>query len=329
MKQTGATVAVAPVVWRGGRGRTGVPHAAQHATPPGTLLAMTKVWLNGELVDKQNATVSVFDHGLLYGDGCFEGIRMYHGRVFKLGAHLRRMYQSAEKIRLKPAYSADEIDLAIRETLAANNQTDAYIRLIFTRGAGTLGLHPFRCPTPGTIIITDSIQLYPQELYDNGMKVIVAERPRIPIRCLDPAIKSLNYLNNILAKIEAIDADVLEAIMLNVDGYVAECTGDNIFIVKDGRIFTPPGEAGILMGITRQFVMDDVAPACGFTVEERLFKLDELLAADEVFLTGTAAEIIGVNRVGEDVIGDGAVGPITQALIAEFRKRIAADAPED
>lgn len=290
---------------------------------------MTKVWINGELVPKEAATVSVFDHGLLYGDGCFEGIRMYNGRIFKLGAHLRRMYNSAEKIRLKPAYTHDEVDRAIRETLAANGQTDAYIRLIFTRGAGTLGLHPFRCPNPGTIIITDSIQIYPQELYDTGMKVIVAERPRIPIRCLDPNIKSLNYLNNILAKIEAIDAEVLEAIMLNIDGNVAECTGDNIFIVRDGRIYTPPKEAGILMGITRRFVIDYVAPACGFAVEEKLFKLDELLAADEVFLTGTAAEIIGVNQVADDTISDGAVGPVTQALIAEFRRRMAADAPED
>jgi branched-chain amino acid aminotransferase len=290
---------------------------------------MTYVWLNGELVTKDRATVSVFDHGLLYGDGCFEGIRMYNGRIFKLGAHLRRMYQSAEKIRLKPAYSPDEIDRAIRETLRANNLSDAYIRLIFTRGSGTLGLHPFRCPNPGTIIITDSIQLYPQELYDNGMKVIVAERRRIPIRCLDPNIKSLNYLNNILAKIEAIDADVLEAIMLNVEDHVAECTGDNIFFVKGGRIITPPQEAGILMGITRRFVIDEVAPACGFTVEEKLFKLNELLDADEVFLTGTAAEIIGVNQVGDNSIGDGAVGPVTRSLIAEFRKRIAENAPED
>lgn len=290
---------------------------------------MTYVWINGELVPKESATVSVFDHGLLYGDGCFEGIRMYNGRIFKLGAHLKRLYASAEKIRLKPAYAPDDVDRAIRETLVANAQTDAYIRLIFTRGAGTLGLHPFKCPAPGTIIITDTIQLYPQELYDNGMKVIVAERPRIPIRCLDPSVKSLNYLNNIMAKIEAIDAEVLEAIMLNIDGNVAECTGDNIFIVKDGRVLTPPREAGILMGITRQFVIDEVAPACGVAIEENIFSLDELLAADEVFLTGTAAEVIGVTQVGDDMIGDGTVGPITQMLISEFRRHIAENAPED
>src|SRR5688572_13916155 len=172
---------------------------------------MLKVWLDGQLVNQRDAKVSVYDHGLLYGDGCFEGIRCYGGRVFKLASHLRRMYQSAERIRLKPAYSPQQVEQAIRDTIAGNSMPDAYIRLIFTRGAGTLGLHPFRCPKPGTIVIVDRIQIYPPELYRNGMKVIVAKRPRIPIACLDPAIKSLNYLNNILPKIEAIDADVLEA----------------------------------------------------------------------------------------------------------------------
>src|SRR5262245_4454467 len=205
---------------------------------------MGKVWLDGKLVDQSEARVSVYDHGLLYGDGCFEGIRCYGGRVLKLRSHMKRMYSSAERIRLKPAYPMDKIEQAIRDTIAANNMKDAYIRLIFTRGAGTLGLHPFRCPVSGTIVIVDKIQLYPVELYESGMKVIVAKRPRIPIPCLDPAIKSLNYLNNILAKIEAIDADVLEAIMLNIDGFVSECTGDNIFIVKDGMIATPPFAAG-------------------------------------------------------------------------------------
>ena len=294
-----------------------------------TLQPMSKVWMNGELVEQDKAAVSVFDHGLLYGDGCFEGIRAYNGRVFKLQSHLRRMYQSAEKIRLKPAYQPEEIASAIRQTLQANDQRDAYIRLIFTRGVGTLGLHPFRCPTPGTIIITADIQLYPPELYESGMKVIVAQRPRIPIACLDPAIKSLNYLNNILAKIEAIDADVLEAIMLNTDGFVAECTGDNIFVINDGQVVTPPKESGILHGITRQFVMDTVAPNLGYTVVEKAMKLDEVLQADEVFLTGTAAEIIGVSQIDEHIIGQGKVGPITKSLNDEFRRIIAAEAPED
>jgi branched-chain amino acid aminotransferase len=273
--------------------------------------------------------VSVYDHGLLYGDGCFEGIRAYGGRVFKLRSHLERLFESAAKIRLTPPYSAGELEAAVRETIAANDLPDGYIRLVLTRGAGTLGLHPFRCPLPATIIITDTIQLYPPELYDRGMRVIVAKRPRIPVACLDPAIKSLNYLNNILAKIEAIDADVLEAIMLNVDGFVAECTGDNIFYVKDGRIVTPAFEAGFLHGITRQFVIDTLAPALGFGVEEKLFRLDQLIQADEVFLTGTAAEIIGVSQIDEHTIGEGVVGPVTKSLTAEFRRIVAADAPED
>jgi branched-chain amino acid aminotransferase len=271
----------------------------------------------------------VYDHGLLYGDGCFEGIRAYNGRIFKLASHLRRMYESAEFIRLKPNYTPQQVDQAIRQTLAANQMKDAYIRLIFTRGVGTLGLHPFRCPKPGTIIIVDKIQLYPPELYDNGMKVILAKRRRIPIECLDPAIKSLNYLNNILAKIEAIDAGVLEAIMLNVDDEVSECTGDNIFIIKGGEISTPATGAGILHGITRQFVIKEVAPALKHNVQERRLKLEDVLGADEVFLTGTAAEIIGVNQIDEHIVGAGTVGPITKALMAEFRKRVKSIAPED
>ena len=291
--------------------------------------SMAKVWLNGELVDQDQAKLSVFDHGLLYGDGCFEGIRAYGGRIFKLASHLRRMYRSAEKIRLSPSYPVDEIDSAIRHTVAANRLSDAYIRLVFTRGVGTLGLHPFRCPSPSAFVIADTIELYPKELYDNGMEVIVAGRRRIPIECLDPATKSLNYLNNILAKIEAIDADVLEAIMLNTDGYVSECTGDNLFVVKGGRIATPPKEAGLLDGITRQFVIDSLAPALDHSVEERMMRLEEVLAADEVFLTGTAAEIIGVSKIDSHVIGAGKVGPVTNALCAEFRKRVSSDAPED
>ncbi len=288
-----------------------------------------KIWLNGELVGADEARISVFDHAVLYGDGCFEGIRAYGGRVFKLASHLDRMYASAGKLRLTPPYSKDEIDRAIRATLAANGLTDAYIRLVFTRGPGTLGLHPFHCPNPSAFIIADSIELYPPELYESGMAVIVAERRRIPIECLDPAIKSLNYLNNILAKVEAIDADVLEAIMLNTDGFVSECTGDNIFVVINGQLFTPPKEAGILHGITRQFVIDELAPSLGRTVEERLMTLDDVLAGDEVFLTGTAAEIIGVNKIGKQVIGCGGVGRVTRAMADEFRKRVSADAPED
>ncbi len=290
---------------------------------------MNKVWLDGALVDQDQAKISVFDHAVLYGDGCFEGIRAYNGRIFKLGSHLNRMYESAERIRLDPPYSRQEIEQAIRETVAANNLTDAYIRLVFTRGVGTLGLHPFRCPKATAFIIADTIELYPQALYDNGLRVIVAKRRRIPIESLDPALKSLNYLNNIMAKIEAIDADALEAIMLNTDDYVSECTGDNIFIVSDGRIITPPIEAGILHGITRRFVIDELAPHLGYQICEEMMKLDDVLKADEVFLTGTAAEIIGVNRVDDRTIGSGKVGPVTKSLVTEFRRRVNADAPED
>ncbi len=288
-----------------------------------------KIWLNGELVAADEARISVFDHAVLYGDGCFEGIRAYRGRVFKLASHLDRMYASAEKLRLTPPFPKDEIDRAIRMTLSANGLTDAYIRLVFTRGVGTLGLHPFRCPKPTAFVITDSIELYPPELYESGMDVIVAKQRRIPIESLDPSIKSLNYLNNILAKIEAIDADVLEAIMLNIDGQVSECTGDNIFLVADGVVITPPACAGILHGVTRRFVMEELAPALGHAVEERSLTVDEVLGADEVFLTGTAAEIIGVKRIDGHAIGCGAVGPVTRALTAEFRRRVSSNAPED
>jgi branched-chain amino acid aminotransferase len=288
-----------------------------------------KIWLDGELVDAAKASISVFDHAVLYGDGCFEGIRSYAGRVFKLKSHLDRMYASADKIRLTPSYPQDRIAKAIRETLSVNGMSDAYIRLVFTRGVGTLGLHPFKCPKPTVFIIADTIELYPPKLYETGMAVVVAKRRRIPIESLDPAIKSLNYLNNIMAKIEAIDADVLEAIMLNVDGRVSECTGDNIFTVKDGRIFTPAADAGILHGITRRYVMDELAPALDYTVEERPMRIDEVFEADEVFLTGTAAEIIGVNRIDDRKIGCGAVGPVTRSLADEFRRRVSADAPED
>ncbi|MDG1360797.1 MAG: branched-chain-amino-acid transaminase [Phycisphaerales bacterium] len=290
---------------------------------------MSYIWHDGKLVPKDEAMISVFDHGLLYGDGCFEGIRAYGGRILKLKTHLARMFESAALIHLKPAYDLEEIEDAIRATVDANGIQDGYIRLVFTRGVGTLGLHPFRCPTPGTFIIADRIQLYPEELYEEGMKVVVAKRPRIPIECLDPRIKSLNYLNNILAKVEAIEAGVLEAIMLNTDGQVAECTGDNIFAVKGDRIFTPSTSTGILHGVTRRFVMREIAPACGFEVEEDVFGIETLLEADEVFLTGTAAEVIGVSRIDDSVIGTGRMGEVTRRLVAEFRRRIAEGCPED
>lgn len=290
---------------------------------------MGQVWINGELKSKEHATLSVYDKGVLYGDGCFEGIRIYNGRIFKLRSHLKRLYASAEKIFLKPPYTLEEFEQAVRSTVAANDLNDGYIRPVFTRGVGTLGLNPFVCEHPTAFIIADTIQIYPPELYENGMPVIIANRPRIPIECLDPAIKGCNYLNNILAKIEAIKVDRLEAIMLNTDGYVAECTGDNIFIIKDGMIITPSTEAGILHGITRNFVIEKIAPALGHTIQERLFKIDELLDADEVFLTGTAAEVIGVNKIDQTIIGSGKVGPITASITREFKKIVGENAPED
>ncbi len=288
-----------------------------------------KVWLDGNLVDKQHATVPVYDHGLLYGDGVFEGIRVYNGRVFKLKSHLERLAASAHAIHLTLHYTIREIEQAVRETVAANGLKDAYIRLVVTRGAGPLGLNPFTCPKPATIVIVDRITLYPEEMYAEGMPVIVAKRPRVPVECLDPAVKSLNYLNNILAKVEAIEAGCHEAVMLNTDGEVCECTGDNIFLVRGSRIVTPPVSAGLLNGVTRLFVMNEVAPACGIDVAERTLRLDDLFTADEIFLTGTAAEVIGVRSVNGTAIGEGRVGPITSRLVAEFRSRVAREAPED
>jgi branched-chain amino acid aminotransferase len=274
--------------------------------------------------------VSVYDHGLLYGDGVFEGIRVYNGRIFKLKSHLERLAASAHAIHLTLHYTIREIEQAVRETVAANNMKDAYIRLVVTRGAGPLGLNPFTCPKPATIVIVDRISLYPPEMYDNGMPVIVAKRPRIPVECLDPSIKSLNYLNNILAKVEAIEAGVHEAIMLNTEGQVSECTGDNIFFIRGARIVTPPVSAGILNGVTRLFVMDEVAPACGMAVEERTCRLEDLFTADEVFLTGTAAEVIAVNQIDDTKIGSGGEGPVTKRIRKLFREIVSGpDIPED
>ncbi|MCH2134971.1 MAG: branched-chain-amino-acid transaminase [Phycisphaerales bacterium] len=277
------------------------------------------IWMNGSLVAPEDATVSVFDHGLLYGDGCFEGIRVYGGNVFKLKAHVERMQASARRIYLEPPCTDQELSDAIEQTVEANRIEDGYVRVVYTRGKGSLGLNPFTCETPSCIIIADTISLYPESMYRDGMAVIIADRPRVPIECLDPQIKSLNYLNNILAKVEAIEAGVLEAIMLNTQGHVAECTGDNIFLVKDGSIITPDTSAGMLHGITRRFVIEEVAPACGYSVEARTVEKEELFEADEIFLTGTAAEVIGVSSINGKPIGSGVVGPVTLQLVEQFR----------
>ncbi len=282
-----------------------------------------KVWLDGKLVDEGDAKLSVCDHGTLYGDGVFEGIRVYGGRTFRTRDHVDRLFASAECIRLAIPYTKQELVSAMRETLDANGITDSgYIRLVITRGPGTLGLSPFKCPTPGVFIIADQIALYPEEMYANGMAVIIAETVRVSPRMIPSSVKSLNYLNNILAKIEAIDAGVAEAIMLNEDGNVAECTGDNIFLVRDGALVTPPLSASVLPGITRGVVLE-LAAALGIEANEATVSPDDLLAADECFLTGTAAEVIAVTRVNGSEIGNGKAGPVTQKVLTAFREYIA------
>jgi branched-chain amino acid aminotransferase len=281
-----------------------------------------KVWLNGELVEEEAAKLTVLDHGTLYGDGVFEGIRVYGGRLFKCQAHVDRLFDSAKYIRLAIPYTKQELTDAMKETVAANGVADGYIRLVVTRGPGTLGLSPFKCPAPNAFIIADQIALYPKEMYEEGMAVIVAKTVRTSPRMLAPVVKNLNYLNNILAKIEAIDAGVAEAIMLNEHGNIAECTGDNLFIVAGGKALTPPPEAGILVGITRGVVID-LARRLGIPVAERDVNVDALYAADECFLTGTAAEVISVTSVDGGTIGDGRPGPVTQKLLSAFRQYIA------
>jgi len=281
-----------------------------------------KIWLNGQLVDKSKAKLTVFDHGLLYGDGVFEGIRAYGGKVFQCQGHIDRLFNSAKEIRLAIPYTKQEIITAIYQALKANEISDGYIRLVVTRGVGTLGLGPDRCPSPSVFIIADQIALYPEHMYAEGLGVIIAKTIRTSPRMLNPAVKSLNYLNNIMAKVEAIDAGVAEAIMLNEQGKIAECTGDNIFIVKDGRLTTPPVSAGILEGITRAVVMH-LADNLSISVTEQDITPEDLYAADECFLTGTAAEVIAVTKVDGKTIGSGKAGPITTRLLTAFREYIA------
>jgi len=279
------------------------------------------IYLNGEFVPKNEAKVSVFDHGFLYGDGIFEGIRCYQGNVFRLDDHLKRLYESALSIMLEIPLSYEEMKEAVLETVRKNRLQDAYIRLIVSRGEGDLGLDPRSCPQAQVIIIAGQIKLYPQELYDNGMEVVTIPTRRNVPDALNPKIKSLNYLNNILAKIEATRAGVMEALMLNTEGYVCECTGDNIFIVKNGRVITPPTYLGALDGITRRVIMD-ICRDQGIECAEEPFTRHDVFVADECFLTGTAAEVIPVTKLDGRKIGTGMPGPLTKQLIAEFRKRV-------
>ncbi len=278
-----------------------------------------KIYFNGEFVAKDKAVVSVFDHGLLYGDGVFEGIRSYDSLVFKLKEHIDRLYRSADAIELKIPMSKSQMSEAVIKTLKANGLKNAYIRLVVTRGAGDLGLDPRKCKTPTVFIITDKISLYPKEFYQDGLAIVTAKTKRNLATALDPRIKSLNYLNNILAKIDAIKAGTEEAIMLTYNDYVAECTGDNIFMISGGRLVTPPSDIGALEGITRDAVIG-LAEKLGIGFEEKMIKIEDLYTADEVFLTGTAAEIIPVTMIDKRPINGGKPGEVTKRLMDEFKK---------
>ncbi len=280
-----------------------------------------KVYIGGKLFDKADAKISVYDHGLLYGDGIFEGIRSYAGRAFRLKDHVDRLYDSARSIHLEIPISKDEMARAVVDTLAVNNIKDGYVRLIVTRGAGSLGLDPRKTTDPQVIVIADSISLYPAELYEHGLKIVTAGTMRNHPAALNPRVKSLNYLNSILAKIEGTNAGCLEALMLNHKGEVAECTGDNIFLVKNGEVHTPSVDAGILEGITRDAVMG-LAREAGIKVVERAMDRHDVYTADECFLTGTAAEVIPVVECDGRAIGTGKPGPITRDLLTQFHRLV-------
>ena len=280
-----------------------------------------KIFLNGKWVEKAAAVVSVFDHGLLYGDGVFEGIRSYGGKIFRLAEHIERLYDSAKAIRLTVPYDPKTLSSHVKAAVRENGLRDAYIRLVVTRGVGDLGLDPDKCPTPTVFIIADSITLYPKEFYDQGLSIATVPTRRNVPEALNPRIKSLNYLNNILAKIEGKLAGCVEALMLTDSGFVCECTGDNIFCLRGNVLLTPPVYLGALKGITRGVVMELAAPA-GLTVSETPFTRHELFTAEEVFLTGTAAELIPVTRIDGRVIGSGAPGARTRALMKSFRELV-------
>jgi branched-chain amino acid aminotransferase len=276
------------------------------------------IHLDGKLVPESEAKVSVFDHGLLYGDGCFEGIRIYNGRVFRLTEHLVRLYESARSICLTIPISFEEMEKATLETVAANNLRDGYIRLVITRGVGSLGLNPYQCPKAGVIIIASGITLYPKEKYETGLNLITCATRRPTAAALSPQVKSLNYLNNIMAKIECIQAGCEEGIMLNEQGNVAECTGDNVFVLKNGQVFTPTIASGALNGITRMAVIE-VMREMGLTIHEVTMTRHDIYTADECFLTGTAAEVIPAVQYDRRPIGDGKPGKLTAEIIKRFK----------
>ena len=277
------------------------------------------IYLDGKIVSESEAKVSVFDHGLLYGDGIFEGIRFYNGRVFRLEQHIRRLYDSAKSILLNIPLTPDEMVKATCDTVRANGLREGYIRLVVTRGVGPMGLSPFKCPKASVIVIASTISLYPKEAYETGltMATCATRRPRHDI--LSPMVKSLNYLNNVMAKVEAIQAGAEEGLMLNDAGLVAECTGDNIFVIRDGAITTPPLTAGALNGITRTVVFE-IAAELGIPIRDAEMSRHEIYTADECFLTGTAAEVIAAVKLDQRAIGDGKPGTLTQRIIARFRE---------
>ncbi|HEX5790062.1 MAG TPA: branched-chain-amino-acid transaminase [Luteolibacter sp.] len=278
-----------------------------------------KIWIDGNLVDKTEAKISVFDHGVLYGDGVFEGIRFYNGRIFRLEEHVRRLFDSARAIILNIPWTQEEVCRFTCETVAANGLKDGYIRLVVTRGEGELGLNPYLCPKASMFIIASSIRLYPEEHYTKGLSIITCATRRPAPAALMPQVKSLNYLNNIMAKVEAIQGGALEALMLNEQGYVAECTGDNLFIVKNGEILTPLISDGALDGITRAVIIE-LAEQAGIRVIERSLTRYDIFVADECFLTGTAAEVIPVVQLDRRTIGSGEPGPVTRKLLEAFHK---------
>jgi branched-chain amino acid aminotransferase len=278
-----------------------------------------KIYLDGKFVDEADAKVSVFDHGLLYGDGVFEGIRVYNGRIFRLDEHLKRLFDSAKAIMLTIPMTTEDLAEACCEACRKNKISDGYIRLVVTRGVGNLGLNPFTCKKPTVFIIADKIALYPAEVYEKGIDLITASTQRNHPNAVNPAIKSLNYLNNILARIEAVKAGTVEALMLNGEGEVAECTGDNIFALRGGVLQTPPPSAGALLGITRAVVIE-LADKLNVKVTEPNLTRYELMTAEECFLTGSAAEIVPVVALDGRAIGAGKPGPVTLKLMAEFHK---------
>ena len=280
-----------------------------------------QIYINGEYFSKEDAKISVYDHGLLYGDGVFEGMRIYGGRVFRLHEHLVRLWESAASIGLQIPTPLEQLTLDVNQCVATNGLDEGYIRLLVTRGSGALGLDPFRCSNPQVIIIVDKITLYPEELYEHGLELVTASTIRNHPAALSPRVKSLNYLNNILAKMEGLKAGCVEALMLNHKGEVAECTGDNVFIVKAGRLLTPPIDAGILEGITRNAVLE-LAREAGIETIETTMTRHDLFIADECFLTGSAAEVIPAVRLDGRNIGDGKPGPITMQLNEAYRELV-------